>query len=257
MPGDFGFVPSRTANYTYSRSVCTQAREAAWRPGSTAPPHLDGSLPADYGFDPLNLGSNPDKLKWFREAELLHARWAMLGTAGVLAQEIVRPDVFFYDAPLEIDLPINAAGLVVVQILLMHYTEIRRYYAWRDGGKGKMLEDPIFKGNTLPEGEPGYPGGIFAPFVPGDLNELKVKELKNGRLAMLSFIGFIMSAQVTGKNPIANLIDHVAAPMTTNMFSKAAVIPGASAGPACSIEPTHVFQGIEIPTPCFIPNFWP
>merc|ERR1719356_204391 len=27
----------------------------------------------------------------------------------------------------------------------MHYVEIRRYYAWRDGGKGKMLEDPLFK----------------------------------------------------------------------------------------------------------------
>jgi len=26
----------------------------------------------------------------------------------------------------------------------------------------------------------GYPGGVFAPFVPGDLAELKVKEIKNG-----------------------------------------------------------------------------
>ena len=26
----------------------------------------------------------------------------------------------------------------------------------------------------------GYPGGIFAPFIPGDLAELKVKEIKNG-----------------------------------------------------------------------------
>jgi hypothetical protein len=27
-------------------------------------------------------------------------------------------------------------------------------------------------------------GGIFAPVIPGDLEELKLKELKNGRLAM-------------------------------------------------------------------------
>lgn len=38
-----------------------------------------------------------------------------------------------------------------------------------------------FRSNfKLPAHEPGYPGGIFAPFVPGSLEELKVKEIKNG-----------------------------------------------------------------------------
>ena len=57
-----------------------------WLPGSTPPSHLDGSLPGDFGWDPLGLGANPEALKWFREAELQHARWAMLGTAGILGQ---------------------------------------------------------------------------------------------------------------------------------------------------------------------------
>jgi hypothetical protein len=48
--------------------------------------------------------------------------------------------------------------------------------------------------NTLPP-QVGYPG--FAPFVPGRMEELKVKEIKNGRLAMLAFIGFVMAAQVS------------------------------------------------------------
>ena len=33
---------------------------------------------------------------------------------------------------------------------------------------------------SLRRAQVGYPGGVFAPFVPGDLAELKVKEIKNG-----------------------------------------------------------------------------
>lgn len=40
--------------------------------------------------DPLTLGSDPTALRWYRQAELVHARWAMLGVAGILAQEVYR-----------------------------------------------------------------------------------------------------------------------------------------------------------------------
>ena len=50
-------------------------------------------------------------------------------------------------------------------------------------------------------------GGIFAPFIPGPIEELKVKELKNGRLAMLAFAGFVMSAQARLHEPCqANIL---------------------------------------------------
>ena len=35
-----------------------------WLTGSEAPKHLDGSLPGDFGFDPLGLGSDPERLTW-------------------------------------------------------------------------------------------------------------------------------------------------------------------------------------------------
>ena len=43
-------------------------------------------------------------------------------------QEIVRPDIFWYDAPTKIDLPFNPVGLVFTQLFLMHWVESRRGY---------------------------------------------------------------------------------------------------------------------------------
>ena len=39
--------------------------------------------PADYGFDPLRLGSkDATVLKYYREGELMNGRWAMAAVAG-------------------------------------------------------------------------------------------------------------------------------------------------------------------------------
>merc|ERR1711977_770736 len=73
----------------------TPFRDAPWLPGSEAPSHLDGSLQGDFGFDPLSLGKDPVALKWYRQAELQHARWAMLAITGILVQSIVRPEINF------------------------------------------------------------------------------------------------------------------------------------------------------------------
>ena len=58
---------------------------------------------------------------------------------------------------------------------------------------GSANVDPVFSSNTLPsDNTPGYPGGIFDPFgwSKGDLESLKLKEIKNGRLAMFATLGF-------------------------------------------------------------------
>lgn len=59
--------------------------------------YLDGTLPADYGFDPLYLmgpstmNKVPQQIfmrpEWLRHSEVFHCRWAMLGVVGCLAPE--------------------------------------------------------------------------------------------------------------------------------------------------------------------------
>ena len=44
---------------------------------------------SDYGFDPLGLGKEPTNLARFQEAELIHARWAMLGVSGAAGAEVI------------------------------------------------------------------------------------------------------------------------------------------------------------------------
>ncbi|KAL4514477.1 hypothetical protein Ndes2526A_g03946 [Nannochloris sp. 'desiccata'] len=38
------------------------ADRTLWLPGAAAPKHLDGKMAGDFGFDPLGLGTDPERL---------------------------------------------------------------------------------------------------------------------------------------------------------------------------------------------------
>merc|ERR1719450_233718 len=72
--------------------------EAAVEAVPEAPPPLpaiktmmvgDGTLAGDMGFDPLQIADNSDKLAWYREAEVKHARLAMLAAFGWPVSEVL------------------------------------------------------------------------------------------------------------------------------------------------------------------------
>lgn len=136
-------------------------------------------------------------LQRFRECELMHGRWAMLGALGVLACEF-STGVQWQDAiALEynqpqyanFDLPFDINQLAIANSVLMGGIEFLR------------------NSTTDPE-KRCYPGGIFDPLnlaTPDRADRLKEAEIKHGRLAMVACFGFGVQALAFGKGAIASL----------------------------------------------------
>merc|ERR1712093_836974 len=156
-------------------SLINSSEAPCWFPGSNRPAYLDGKLPGDFGFDPLRLGSYDATMKWFRESEIQHCRWSMLGVAGILAGEISRPDINFFSAPVQLEgsFSLSISTLIVIEIILMHYVELRRFQDFN--APGSVNRDHLFKDKTLDPHDVGYPGGIFDPM---GLSKRGLEELK-------------------------------------------------------------------------------
>jgi len=225
------------ARASVRRSVrVNAATRPVWYPGNPPPAHLDGKLAGDYGFDPLSLGSDPEVLKWMVQAELQHARWAMAGTAGILYVSIAAEAGLdfpqWYDAG---EVVIQKSGipfgsLLFTQFIMMHWAEMKRGQDMKypgsqgDGSFFGITDD--FKGKEV-----GYPGGKY--FDPLGLSggdqakyaEYKVKEIKNGRLAMVAMVGFWAQYAATGEGPIQNLVAHVSDPAHVTYATNGVSVP--------------------------------
>jgi light-harvesting complex II chlorophyll a/b binding protein 5 len=210
---------------------------------SEVPTYLTGELAGDYGYDPLGLGKDTEQVSKYREAELIHARWAMLASAGFIIPEGLESNgakivggTWFETGSFMLDggtlnyfavpwgiasNPLPLFVVVAIEVSLMAavetYRKNRKGPAGYSPGVGKF-DSSIFDGlDNL------YPGGPFDPLGlsndPDVFDELKVKEIKNGRLAMVAILGFAIQSYVTGEGPYANWSKHVSDPFGYNLVT--------------------------------------
>jgi len=154
------------------------------------PTALDGTMPGDVGFDPLGFAKDVPTLQKMREAEVRHARLAMLAAAGWPLSELFNAKIA------------STTGLVST------LNSADRVPSVLNGGLGKVptaywalvfLATAGIEGYTLLKAKSSsdyFPGKLgFDPLGlygsdTAARQRMELAEIKNGRLAMIAITAF-------------------------------------------------------------------
>jgi light-harvesting complex I chlorophyll a/b binding protein 5 len=120
------------------------------------------------------------------------------------------------------------ASLLFIQIVLTGWVETKRLMDFQKPG---TQDNWLGEGGQFKPMDNGYPGGaFFDPFglsrgSEAQLRKYQDNEIKNGRLAMVAFLGFIAQHAATGKGPIDNLVDHINNPTGVTFATNGVSLP--------------------------------
>lgn len=155
------------------------------------PMNLEGYV-GDVGFDPLRF-SDFVPMDFLREAELKHGRQAMLAWVGFCAV-----DIGFKIYPF----PEAYEGLtsVTAHDALIEQGAMSQLFLWI--GLAEVISTvalvQMLEGSGRKPGDYGLdPVGFLAGKSDEEIARMELRELKNGRLAMLAFSGVVTQAVLT------------------------------------------------------------
>jgi len=160
-------------------------------------------MAGDVGFDPLGLSTIEGvgiDLYWLREAEIKHCRLAMLASAGFLWVELFGPAPGCEAATAKNQMEAfwqlwgSHPQYIVFGLIMIGITEMISGIAATSGRESGKREPGDFKFDPLGFGKD-----------PKKLETLKLKEVKNGRLAMWAAAGMILQGTTTGTGALENL----------------------------------------------------
>lgn len=170
-----------------------QVRMSEALPFLRSPAHLTGELPGDVGFDPFGFGGgSQESVMEMREAEVKHARLAMLAAVGWPFAELFDRQIAAY---LGVPTVLDASDRVQFDRIVPEWwgfclgmTAAIDLY----GVRKKRSGDPrYFPGNL------GFdPLGLYPEDEDGQRN-MQLAEIKHGRLAMLAVAGYAAQEAVS------------------------------------------------------------
>ncbi|CAE7355683.1 unnamed protein product [Symbiodinium natans] len=172
----------------------------------------------DVGFDPAGFAKNQRLLPWYREAELAHGRVCMLAVLGYTVQTAgAKFEPFITRYPTDSADPLKAATQVPIIGWLQIIVVIALSELWRYENVISKYDQGVQPGDlgwnpTAPVGSPRpkWFGPTFtAAYQPEEWNNMKLREIKHCRLAMVGFFFMVLRNASTGEGP--SLLPNLAA----------------------------------------------